>query len=333
MALTTGYNLYSKAIRIVFSNEETKNSTFQKYESQIESVASLKNYSSNDTFKFGFTLGLYFFYIQRYQSKELRTQSLLKKQMIFTRRPNWKNALVLIREINSVAFKLLSIKKPEKKEGEVIPKTYLSGNNLQLKITELVNSNQKYHSFNVINGFGTALIFNNDYNKYLLSEDPFDLEENNEQSKNKKIVFVSEEDLINEYLRLKFTSSIEKIAYLMGVLINKFDYEERNKLNTSRLIKKFIFLFRQLSFKNLIKLQSEIFYTYMSLWNHSERIKSRKNGDERFSIKYYRIFSKIIQLLGTVTAKSNNTEATIALIQGYESSKQIYNILKKQAET
>ena len=335
LGFITGYNLYSEAISEVFFKNESKKG-FQEQINDVKKITSLNNYTNNNGYKFGLIFGLYFFSIQYNQSKKFRTLNLLKKQIPFIRRPDWKNTIRLLHEINSVNIKLLSTREIERRDGVVIPKTFLLGSHLQLELIKYIDSYQDYHAYDILNGFGTALIYYRDFNKLLLTEDPFEITPTQltkeKQKTSKEKIFVSEEDLITKYHETSLISSHEKLAYLMGIMLNILNYLENKKFNTSRLIHKFVILFRRLTFENINKLHSEIYYTYIILWNQNETIIARNRGEKQYSLKYYRILSKTLQLLGTLPNKSDLSETTLALIQGYEARKEIYITMKKQTD-
>ncbi|MHA1148572.1 MAG: hypothetical protein ACTSR8_10045 [Promethearchaeota archaeon] len=334
--LTTGFNLYGVAvIRALQSfNKENREVSIRP---ALPEFCNLAKYKESHSFQLGYLLGYYFFIIDKAQREVIKTKGLQKKLPTMLRNPNYRSISLLYSEINLIALKLLSFQKDKKsnqewtstKEKKSHSGIVLLGYKYQLSISELllkfIDKSFKLSRIDFIMGFGAA--FSYFYGFYLRNKGETDnIVQNLEIHKDTKGKIIITEALIySNFLKLDLDKIEEQIAYLQGILVKNLIKEEKNKLDTERMLKNFYSLFRNYNNKSIVKMQSEIFYTLIRLWIYSMGFEEGKKTKSLIDYNSL-LVGKLIELIGLLdrTNSRENPGAGIKFIQGYQLFSRLY---------
>lgn len=326
LCLVMGYNIYSKAIFKVISEKES-------YIPNYNELWNLSNYKDSNSFKIGFLLAIYFYKIEEMQRNHLKTMSLLKDLMRFLRKPELREVKKFLREINSVVLKVHSTIRFKSRDTAKI-QSFLPGDFIQLNLFEFLNkhSPSEIDNKDIFLGFIAGFIWRYHFRFYKIElglEPVNQVNEPERLQKNGQII-VTEEQYINSLKKKDFQNKNEETAYLLGILFQAISNDEEKRLQTSSLLKKFSFLFRNFKQKNIKLTYFEIFRTYIKLW--IKKIKTTFNPKEQ-TVKYFSKFphigAQLVMNFGRKLDGSNKDAMILAFIQGYDSFGRLYRKLNQ----
>ncbi|MBD3352805.1 MAG: hypothetical protein GF364_15055 [Candidatus Lokiarchaeota archaeon] len=336
--LISGYNLYSRVMQEIDfskpSNLKEKKTDLIKDQYKLNKISPNQLKLSESSFGVGYYLGHYFLTINLQQQRILRTNGLVKKLHSVIRSKKISKIYALLSDLNTTAMKIIGHpaygSNSSDKKIEII--TWLPGSSYQLKIAELISEPlERFNRAFFLIGLGHAFTIR--VNQYDLSNNyelPDEIKKVLDKNGNRQIT----EDLFVKSLKnTEFSTADEELAYLQGILLQKFSYLEKKELGVEPLLKKFSFLFRNFNHKKMMKLQAIIYQTMLSVWIQRE-IKKSLSGTRMNTRKIYHSFIpfarirlqilKVMERLETLISKESPRNV-LALIQGYALYGHLYN--------
>jgi hypothetical protein len=315
LAMISGYNLYSMAILDTFGKKNINPPVYEK-------IWHYDGYEKNYSFQLGFLSALFIFRVIKKQIRDLKTSSLNKFLKSYIRNPNLRNLRKILRETNSIILKIFTTNISKIPKNDI--NTFLPYDNIQLDIFKYIAEDTiTFRDEDLFLGFITGFLWE-DCLKYSYKEkDIFeDIGEPKTISVGGKNI-VTEDHYVNQFKKMKFRNKAEKVAFLLGILFQTTNHEEKLIVKTGRLDKRLNVLFRHFVRKSIQELYMEIYKTYIYLW--SDQIEkslkiSRKNvNDIKYFQKLNKIRVKLVKLIGTLPERVDPNEVIISFIQGYES--------------
>lgn len=325
LAMISGYNLYSMAILDTFGEKDMKTPAYKK-------IWNYEEYKENFSFQLGFLSAIFIFRVIKKQIKDLKTSSLNKFLKTYIRNPNFRNLRKILRETNIIILKIFTTNISKISKNEI--NTFLPYDHIQLEIFKYIAEDSlTFKDEALFLGFITGFLWEDCLKYNLKKEDIFeDIGEPKTISvEGKKIV--TEDHYISQFKKMNFRNKAEKTAFLLGILFQTTNHEEKVTLKTERLDKKLNFLFRHFVRKSILELYMEIYKTYINLWSNqiqkSLKISRRNANDIKYYQKLNNIRVKLVELIGTLPERADPNEVIISFIQGYECFFRLFREINK----
>lgn len=309
LAFITGYNFYSRIWNIL--NNKSKilkledfwpNLEFEnKIYPQINELMRKPKIVSNLSFHFGIYFGLYYFNISYKQKDKFKTVSLIKNGYKIIKDFNENSIKKLIAHINKVNIKISASNNNKNKSDDSKNSfgVFLVHNELELLCFNMLTKEDFVWDYNmVVLGVIAARtlidlnipssVESKESDIELDGSDITDLDENfldeeketnsdeNATSQDEKI-FISYDEYKKYIEEREFSNLDNKLSFLTGIFLNRLSYSEKKLLNTERLKKRFSFLIKKMSYKNLENLIIEIFKSYISCWIKSNIVSEKES--------------------------------------------------------